>query len=136
MAYTYQEVHGNPEFEKIQTISTLNDYHAGGSAASALNISVDFNYMVSSNAGDNSVVLYKIEKETGMLTKLFCLPISGDYPKDANLFPDNRHLVSLNHETNTMTFFTVNLEKGLLIMNGKEIEVAQPNCIIFHKLSE
>ena len=37
--YTYEEVDGNPEFEKIQTVSTLNDYHAGGSAASALNIS-------------------------------------------------------------------------------------------------
>jgi len=134
--YTYKEVHGNPEFENIQTIPTLNDYHAGGSAASALNLSVDFKYLVSSNAGDNSAVVFRIDEETGMLTKLFCLPVSGDYPKDANLFPDNRHLVSLNHETNTMTFFTVDLEKGLLVMNGKEIEVPQPNCIIFHRLAQ
>lgn len=134
--YTYKEVNNIPEFEKIQTISTLNDYHAGGSAASALNISVDFNYMVSSNAGDNSAIVYKIDKQSGLLSKIFCLPVSGDYPKDANLFPDNRHLVSLNHETNTMTFFTVDLEKGLLIMNGKEIKVPQPNCIIFHKLAQ
>ena len=133
--YTYKEVNGNPEFEKIQTISTLNDYHAGGSAASALNISVDFNYLVSSNAGDNSAVVFKIDQDNGTLSKILCLPISGDYPKDANLFPDNRHLVSLNHETNTMTFFTVDLKKGLLVMNGKEIEVPQPNCIIFHKLA-
>lgn len=134
--YTYQEINGNPEFEKIQSVSTLNDYHAGGSAASALNISVDFQYVVSSNAGDNSAVVFKVDEETGKLEKLLCLPVSGDYPKDANLFPDNRHLVSLNHESNTMTFFNVDLEKGLLIMNGKEIEVPQPNCIIFHKLSE
>ena len=52
--YTYEEKNGIPEFEKIQTISTLNDYHAGGSAASALNISEDFNYVVSSNAGDTA----------------------------------------------------------------------------------
>lgn len=134
--YTYEEKNGNPEFEKIQTISTLNDYHAGGSAASALNISKDFKYIVSSNAGDNSVVVYKVDEKTGMLSKLFCLPISGDYPKDAILFPDNRHLVSLNHESNTMTFFTVDLKNGLLVMNGKELEVPQPNCIIFHKLGE
>ncbi len=134
--YTYQEINGNPEFEKIQSVSTLNDYHAGGSAASALNISVDFQYVVSSNAGDNSAVVFKVDEESGKLEKLLCLPVSGDYPKDANLFPDNRHLVSLNHESNTMTFFNVDLEKGLLIMNGKEIEVPQPNCIIFHKLSE
>ena len=134
--YTYEERNGNPEFEKIQTISTLNDYHAGGSAASALNISEDFMYLTSSNAGDNSAIVYKIDQKTGMLTKIFCLPISGDYPKDATLFPDNRHLVSLNHESNTMTFFNVDLKNGLLVMNGREIKVEQPNCIIFHKLRQ
>ena len=133
--YNYREVHdNNPEFEKIQTISTLNDYHASNSAASALNFSDDFNYMVSSNAGDNSVVMYQINKETGLLTKMLCLPISGDYPKDAALFPDNRHLVSLNHESNTMTFFETDLKKGLIVMSGPEVHVEQPNCIIFHKL--
>lgn len=132
--YTYKEVNGNPEFEKIQTISTLNEYHASNSAASALNFSVDFKYMVSSNAGDNSVVIYKIEQNTGCLTKILCLPVSGDYPKDAMLFPDNRHLVSLNHESNSMTFFNTDLKKGLLVMNGPEVPVEQPNCIIFHRL--
>ena len=134
--YFYYEVDGNPDFEKIQTISTLNDYHSKGSAASALNFSSDHKYLVSSNAGDNSVVVYGIDPDNGYLSKIFCLPISGEYPKDAALFPDNRHLVSLNHESDTMTFFTVDLEKGLMIMHGQEINIQKPNCIIFHKLSE
>lgn len=134
--YSYKDKNDNPEFEKVQNISTLNEYHASGSAASALNLSVDYKYVISSNAGDNSVIVYSIEQETGMLNKIFCLPISGDYPKDATLFPDNKHLVSLNHESNTMTFFNVDLEKRLLVMNGKEIPVERPNCLIFHKLSE
>ena len=71
-----------------------------------------------------------------MLGKICCLPISGDYPKDAQLFPDNRHLVSCNNESNTMTFFTVDLKEGLIVMNGPAIEVPQPKCIIFHKLTE
>lgn len=132
--YAYTNDNNNPEFEKIQTISTLNEYHASLSAASALNLSADMHYMLSSNAGDNSVIVYNIEEETGRLSKIFCLPVSGDYPKDASLFPDNKHLVSLNHETDTMTFFNVDLEKGLLVMNGKELKVDKPNCIIFHKL--
>lgn len=134
--YTYREEKGLPEFEKIQTISTVNDYHASNTSASALNFSRDFQYMVTSNAGDNTATIYKIDEKTGLLTKLLCLPISGDYPKDAVLFPDNRHLVSLNHESNTMTFFTTDLEKGLIVMNTKEIEVNYPNCIIFYKLEE
>ena len=98
-----------PDFERIQQVPTLNDYHATDSASSALNISDDFNYLVSSSAGNNSVVIFRIDQETGLLTKILCLPISGDYPKDCALFPDNRHLVSLNHESNTMTFFSVDL---------------------------
>ena len=134
--YFYHEVDGAPDFEKIQTVSTLNNYHATGSAASALNFSTDFKYLISSNAGDNSVVIYRIDPDNGYLYKVLCLPISGEYPKDAALFPDNRHLVSLNHESNTMTFFTVDLNKGLLVMHGKEIKVDKPNCIIFHKLQD
>ncbi|WMC92495.1 lactonase family protein [Kineothrix sp. MB12-C1] len=133
--YKYENKNNNPEFEKIQNISTLNEYHSSNAAASALNFSFDFNYLLSSNSGDNSVIIYRIDQETGMLTKLFCLPVSGDYPKDASLFPDNKHLVSLNHESNSMTFFNVDTQKGLLVMNGPEVKVEQPNCIIFHKLT-
>lgn len=134
--YSYHEENNNPFFEKIQNISTLNDYHAGGSAASALNFSEDEKYLVTTNAGDNSVTIYKIDHRNGTLEKLLCLPVSGDYPKDAELFPDNKHLVSLNHESNTMTFFTTDLDKGLLIMNGKEMKINKPNCVVFHKLEE
>ena len=80
------------------------------------------------------MIVYSIDKKSGLLSKIFCLPVSGDYPKDATLFPDNKHLVSLNHESNSMTFFNVDMEKGTLVMNGREMKVDRPNCIIFHKL--
>ena len=132
--FRYTLKKNEPDFERIQTVSTLNDYHSADAAASALKLSMDFRYLISSNAGDNSAVIFSIDPDTGMLTKILCLPISGDYPKDVTLFPDNRHLVSLNHQSNTMTFFNADLEKGLIIMNGKEIKVDRPNCVIFHRL--
>ena len=61
--------------------------------------------------------IYKVDKESGLLTKKIELPVSGAYPKDVSLFPDNRHLVSLNQESNTMTFFTVNFDNNTLVMN-------------------
>ncbi len=134
--YRYQvDKNDVPEFEKIQTIPTVNDYHASNSAACTINISEDYKYIVSSNAGDNSAVLYSVNEKTGNLTKLLCLPVSGDYPKDVCLFPDSKHLVSLNHESNTMTFFTVNPKAGTIVMNGPELHVDRPNCIIFYKLN-
>jgi 6-phosphogluconolactonase len=132
--YSYHEENNMPFFDHIQTVPTSDKFEVKGVAASALNISEDGRYILASTAGENSVTLFEINQETGELTRIFCLPISGEYPKDAALFPDNRHLVSLNHESNTMTFFTVDYENKCIIMNGKEIEVTQANCIIFHEL--
>jgi len=124
---------GNPEFEQIQSIPTMNKYHTSGTAASSINISEDFKYVTASSAGDNCVSLFKVLSD-GTLEKLFNLPVSGEYPKDAALFPDNKHLVSCNHESNTLTFFNVDAENKTLIMNGPEMKCEKPNCIIFHKI--
>lgn len=132
--YHYHEEGNVPYFDLIQTVPTSDKYNVKGVAASALNISVDGNYILASTAGDNCVALFKIDRNTGELNRLFSLPVSGEYPKDAALFPDNRHLVSLNHESDTMTFFRVDYENNCMVMNGKEMRVVQANCIIFHEL--
>lgn len=133
--YSYIEKNDMPYFEKIQSISTLNSDHDQGSAASALRFSLDYNYLISSNVGDNSTVVFNVNKEDGTLSKNFCLPVSGEYPKDAVLFPGNQFLVSLNHESNTMTFFKVDLETGIMVMNGPEMKINSPNSIVFQKLA-
>ena len=132
--YEYTDNDGDPEFNKIQSVSNSDEYDSIGVASSALTFSEDYNYLVSSTAGENNVVVYKVDKETGLLTKKIQLPVAGEYPKDAALFPDNKHLVSLNHESDSLTFFTVDMDKGTMVMNGPELPVSRPNCIIFHKL--
>lgn len=132
--YEYHEENGMPFFELRQTIPTTDKYKEQGVAASALNISADGKYILASNAGEDTVSLFEINEETGELTSLFCLPVSGEYPKDAALFPDNKHIVSLNHESDTMTFFSVDYENKCMIMNRREHKIKQANCIIFHKL--
>ena len=133
--YSYEEVNGQPVFEKIQTVETVKRDKGSSNACSALTFSMDYKYLLSTIAGDNSVVIYSVDENTGKLSQIFCLPVSGEYPKDASLFPNNKFLVSLNHETNDMTFFHVDLKNKTLIMNGAPIHVDVPNCIAFKKLS-
>ena len=131
--YTVDD-NGLPEFNKIQEVSNSDESDIIGVSCSALTFSEDYNYLVSSTAGENNVIVYKVDKETGLLTKKIQLPVAGEYPKDAALFPDNKHLVSLNHESDSLTFFTVNMDKGTMVMNGPELKCSRPNCIVFHKL--
>jgi len=134
--YEYKIIDDVPEFEKIQTVSTIYEKNSGRNVSCALKLSSDGQYLLSSNSGDNSVVAFRIDENTGMLQRVFCLPISGTYPKDACLFPDLKHLVSLNNESDTMTFFNVDLENGLIAMCSKEVKIEKPNCIIFYKIEE
>ena len=132
--YSYRDENGMPYFDEIQSISTSEKNSDMGVAACTVTMSADGKYILSSNAGENTVAMYSVNQENGKLTRVFCLPISGEYPKDTRLFPDNKHLVCLNHESNSMTFFTVDPKKKTLVMNGPEVKIKQGNSIIFHSL--
>lgn len=92
--------------------------------------------MFCSNAGDESVAVYSRDEKTGLLDMLCCLPISGEYPKDISVFPDDKHLAVINHESNSITFFKVDYEKKLLIMSSNAIKCNEPNSCIIVKVDD
>lgn len=129
--YSYNEGDRAPSLEKIQTVSTTGKIRPNSlTAATSIEFTKNQDYMFISNAGDNSVCMYKRDAATGLLEYSFCLPISGEYPKDVALFPDGKHLASVNHESGTITFFDIDYEKNLLIMNCRSEKVNQPNCCV------
>ena len=132
--YRYDGSGKNPSFELIQTVPTLNDYHSATSAACALRFSKDDSKVLCTNAGDNTAGVFHVDRETGLLERICVLPVSGDYPKAIDFFPDNRHIMSLNHESNSITIFEVNYEKKYFTMKGKPIPIETPNCILVSEL--
>ena len=132
--YKYEERDGIPYFDHVQDIMTTRSNVTQGTTASALSFSADYKYLLSTNSGDNSVAVFNVNTEDGTLTKNFILPVSGDDPKDAEMFPNNEFLVSLNHESSTMTFFRLDLQNGIMTMNGRPMKIHEPNCIVFYKL--
>lgn len=132
--YSYEDRAEGPAFEKLQTVCVAEEQKGSINCASALSISADGNYLLASVVGKNVVTAFRVDKSTGLLTKCFSLPVSGDYPKDAEIFPGNRFIVSLNHESNTMTFFRMDAEAGTMVMNGPPMKVMEPNCILFRRL--
>ena len=132
--FTYETGDRVPKIEKIQTItSTAPERLSQLTAACAIRMSPDEKYFYCSNAGDNSVSVYRRDEDTGLLTLICCLPISGDYPKDIAIFPDGKHLAAANQGSNSISFFTVDHEKGLLVMCHRSISVNEPNCCVITK---
>ena len=130
--YSYDGSGNTPEFELLQSISTLtkvNDEDAFHNAASGLALAPDGKHLFCTTAGENTVSMYEIDPETGLLEKKFTLPISGDYPKDLVIFPDNKHIALANHASNSITTFTVDYDKNIIVMNDKPHHIETPNCI-------
>ena len=134
--FTYETGERQPKIEKIQTISTVGPKHSQLTSACSMRLSNDEGYLYCGNAGDNSVSVYVRDKDTGLLEAICCLPISGGYPKDICIFPDDKHIASINHDTGSITFFTIDYVKGLLVMNGKEIRVNEPNSCVIVKVGK
>lgn len=132
--YHYECTQEGPQFEEIQSIPTVNGKEKAICGASDIEITQDGKYLFCSNAGVNSVVIYNIDEKTGKLEKISDSKISGNYPKTIAVLPDNKHFVSLNHDTNEITSFVMNYEKKCFLMEGKPISIDQPNCIYIHKL--
>lgn len=133
--YSYETGTKGPTIEKIQTISTMGEeQHSQLAAACSMRLSADEKYLYCGNAGDEVISIYTRDGETGLLALICSLPVSGEYPKDIAVFPDNQHIASINHETGTITFFKVDYEKGLMVMSGKEIKVDEPNCCAVVKI--
>lgn len=135
--FTYETGEKAPKLERIQTISTVapRDTYSELTAACAMRLSPDNRYVYCTNAGDNVLSVFSRDEDSGFLELLCSLPISGDYPKDVAVFPDQEHVASINHETGDITFFKVDYVKGLLVMSGRAIRVNEPNCCTIVKLA-
>ncbi len=132
--YSYDGSGKAPKFEKLQRIDTRMDEKEKTCAATSLKISRDGSYLYSASAGDNSVSIYKINKEDGTLERLCALPVSGSYPKDLDIFPDDRTMVVLNHESNEIRLFRVDYEKKIFVERGRPLKVETPNGILISRL--
>ena len=133
--YSYDKNSDRNRFELVQNIFTVRRDHKTNSAAANIIFDSTGKHLLCSNAGDNTVTIYNVDTKTGKLSSLNSLPISGDYPKYITLFPDDKHIMSMNNEGNSITIFTVKYDRGLIIMNGPELKISRPNNMIIKELN-
>lgn len=128
--YSYENHGTHPEFKHLQTLPTVGHRSLSSSITAALHLDItsDDRHILYTSAGDNSLGMFDRDPETGLLSFRFSLPVSGRYPKDFILLPDEQHVCSVNYEECSLTFFSINYEKGLIVMNAAPLHIDQPNC--------
>lgn len=131
--YSYDGSQATPVFEYIQTVQTYME-HKATCAACGMKFSRDGEYLYCSSAGDNTASIFKIDKESGKLHIICSLPISGSYPKDIDVFPNNRYLIVLNHESSEIRTFAIDYEKEIFLHINEPKKIDTPNCILISEI--
>lgn len=121
-------------FTKVRELSTLPPKYEEYNNAVTVKLSGNGRHLFVTNSGNNSVAIYRIDTETKEMETVCVLPISGEYPRDIVLFPDDKHFATANQEGDSLTCFKVNYDDGYIVMNGAPIPVPSPTCIVMKKI--
>ncbi|MDD6057610.1 MAG: beta-propeller fold lactonase family protein [Clostridiales bacterium] len=132
--YRYGTKEGEPVFEKIQTIGTVEIKEGDVCAASGMELSPDGKHLFCSHSGMNVVVCFAIDQKTGMLTEQFATRVCSDYPKMLAIYPDGEHYLTLNNNSNDIYSYKINFEQNYSLAIGSPVKVDKPNCISILKL--
>jgi 6-phosphogluconolactonase len=124
----------NAHFTKMQTLSTLPEKFDGYNSAITLKLTSDNSHLFVTNSGNNSVAVYSINQEDQLMDTVCILPVSGEYPRDLAVMPNDTMIAAVNQEGNSITSFKVNYEKGYIVMTGAPLKLPSPTSIKIKKL--
>ncbi|MFH8469033.1 lactonase family protein [Streptomyces sp. NPDC017991] len=103
--------------------------HTGTTSAAELAISRDGRHVYVSNRGDNALVVFSADPDTGLLTESQRLPCGGVTPWSFSLHPGGRWLFVANEASSTVDLFHVDPKSGHLTDAGTSVAVPSPDCI-------
>jgi len=137
-AYLIEEMGGivssyqytNGKLSLIQTISSLPPDYKGSIGSADIHISSDGNFLYASNRDEsNTIAIFRINPQTGMLTPAGYQSTLGKTPRNFNFDPSGNFLLVADQNSDEVVIFRVNKTTGQLTDSGKRIKVGKPVCI-------
>jgi 6-phosphogluconolactonase len=127
--YRYHSESGS--FEELQTAPALPEDFTGENLCAAIHVSPDGRSLYASNRGHDSIVCFRIDENTGMLTYRSHTATGGREPRDFAIDPTGTFLLAANQKTHSIVTFMIDAESGALSRTGHEVEVSMPVCVKF-----
>ena len=114
-----------------QRIATTPDDYVGDNMAAEIAILPSGRFLYASNRGHESIAIYAVDPETGLLAHAGWEPARGRKPRFFGLSPDASRLYAANQDSHAIVEFRVDPATGQLAPTGQVIETGSPSCIAF-----
>lgn len=114
-----------------QLVSTLPPGADGsGNTTAEIWVTKNGRYVIGTNRGDDTLVVFEIDQSTGELTARRWVPTQGAKPRFFTFDPSGKFLYAANEDGHTIVTFRVDDGAGALTPTGQVLQVGSPVCII------
>jgi 6-phosphogluconolactonase len=114
----------------LQSLSALPLDYTGVSYCAEVRVHPSGRFLYGSNRGHNSIAIFGIDEDRGLLQPLGHVPTRGDHPRHFSLSPDGQWLLVANMNSDNIVVFQV-AQDGSLEGLGDPLSLPAPTCLLF-----
>lgn len=127
-AYAFDGEEG--KLTTLESVPTLPADFTGSNTSADLHLDPSGRFLYGSNRGHNSIVVYRIDLDSGQLTYVEHTSTHGSSPRNFAIAPGGKLLLAANQQTDTIEVFQLDPINGRLTHDAsRSIAVAEPVCI-------
>lgn len=127
--FEFDEVNG--KLTALQNLPTLPATYTGEGQASASVLNEKGDILIGSNRIHESVVVYRVDQNTGYMTELGYYSCLGLTPRFVTFNSDYSRFYIANEDSDTIVEMKLDSDKGILEYTGRIIPTESPVCITF-----
>ncbi|HEU4766863.1 MAG TPA: lactonase family protein [Pyrinomonadaceae bacterium] len=115
----------------IDTTSTLPSGYSEVSYCADVHVSPSGKFLYGSNRGHNSIVVFAIDKDTGIPTLVEHVSTQGNWPRNFVIDPSGKFLLVANQRSDNVVIFRIDAKTGRLTPSGQVAQIPAPVCLKF-----
>jgi 6-phosphogluconolactonase len=116
---------------EINTLGTVEESHEGMKYPAAVRVHPNGNFVYASTRGENSCISVFSIGENGSVERIQVRTQVPLWPRDFNIDPSGRYLVSAGERSNDIRLYTIDQESGMLEETESSLELPAPANILF-----
>ena len=117
-------------YTELETETTLAPDFEGKSYCADIHLSQDGQFLYGSNRGENTIVIFKVDQDSGKIDLVGRESVQGDWPRNFGLDPSGNFLLVANQRSNNITVFKRDRKEGTLRFLHM-LEMPSPVCLEF-----
>ncbi len=119
------------KYVNLETYDTVASDYTGESFCADIHLSPDGKYLYGSNRGENTIVIFEVDKVSGKLRLIGRESVQGDWPRNFALDSSGEFLLVANQRSNNIVVFKRDIQNGTLSFTS-EVELSSPVCLEFY----